>query len=377
MKKRILSLILSAAVLLSAGCSSGQTNETTTTPANTTTTTTTVVSEEPADGTEAPETTDPSQYEFEGYDPELTTSEAETEPSPDEPSRDAAAEFYDGPLTPAVWKVTDPESGNSMHMMGTIHIIPDREPVVPDYVTAIYEASDGIAVEYDTTKVNADFVVQLQYISYFVLSDGTTIDEHLSADVLERAREKLRSIGYDPDQFIGYNAAYWESLLSSGLMISIDGMRQSGIDVSFIMKAKQDGKEVRSIEALETQLSVLTMLSDEYYEWSIGELLEMDSEELEDSFRELYAAWAAGDTTLFDETEEEEAEEVPFKFAEEYAAYTEALLQNRNVGMAEKAAEYIGNGDNLLYMVGFGHFCGEGNVLELLEEKGFTVERIY
>ena len=358
MKKRILSMILSAAVLLSAGCSSGQSSETTAPPADTTAATTTVVSEGPADGTEAPET---------------TTGEDETEPSPG----GAAAEFYDGPLTPAVWKVTDPESGNSMHMMGTIHIIPDREPVVPDYVTAIYEAADGIAVEYDTTKINADFVIQLQYISYFVLSDGTVIDEHLSADVLARAREALDSIGYNPDQFVGYNAAYWESLLSSGMIMSIEGMRESGIDVSFIMKAKQDGKEVRSIEALEDQLTVLTMLSDGYYDWAIGELLEMDPEEFEESFRLLYASWAEGNTELFDEIEGDEADEIPEEFAEEYEAYNRALLQERNIGLAERAAEYIKNGDNLFYMVGFGHFCGEGNVLELLEGKGFTVEKIY
>lgn len=373
MKKRILSLILSVAVLLSAGCSPGQNGETTTTPADTTT------------------TTESAQYEYVGYDPEITTSgeyqyeyvgndPETTAPGEDEaePSKsDAATEFYDGPLAPAVWKVTDPESGNSMHMMGTIHIIPDREPVVPDYVTAIYEVADGIAVEYDTTKVSTDFVVQLQYISYFVLSDGTVIDEHLSADVLERAREALTSIGYNPDQFVGYNAAYWETLLSSGLMMSIDGMRESGIDVSFIMKAKQDGKEVRSIEALADQLTVLTMLSDGYYDWAIGELLEMDSEELEESLRLLYAAWAEGNTDLFDEIEDGEADEVPAEFAEEYEAYNRALLQERNIGMAERAAEYIKNGDNLFYMVGFGHFCGEGNVLELLEGKGFTVEKIY
>lgn len=264
-----------------------------------------------------------------------------------------------------------------MHMMGTIHIVPDREPIVPDYVNEIYAAADGIAVEYDTTKMNTDMILQLQYIGYFVLQDGTVIDEHLSADVLERAREAVAGLGYNPDQFIGYSPAYWESLLSSGMMTAIDGMRQSGVDVSFIMRAKQDKKEVRSIETLDDQLSVLTMLSDGYYEWSIESILDSEPGEIEDSLRMLYTAWATGDTTLFDETEEEEAEEIPPEFAEEYAEYMEALLQNRNVGMAEKAAEYIRNGDNLFYMVGFGHFCGEGNVLELLEKKGFTVDKIY
>ena len=35
------------------------------------------------------------------------------------------------------------------------------------------------------------------------------------------------------------------------------------------------------------------------------------------------------------------------------------------------------NGDSIFYMVGFAHMCGEDSVPELLEEMGYTVERIY
>lgn len=370
MKKRILSLILSAALLLSAGCAAAPAE--TTTPAETT-------ASAPAETTTVAETDPEYQYSYIGFEettaaPEEDAGEAETTA----PNENDAQPFYDGPLNPAVWKVTDPESGNFMYLMGTIHLIPDSDTVVPDYMMELYNAADGIAVEYDTTKLNTDFVLQLRYLSYFTLSDGTTIDDHLSPETLEKARAFLSANGQDPDAFNGYNPAYWENLITTLPILSIPGMRQSGIDVYFIANAKKDGKEVRNIEELETQMNVLTMLSDAYYEWEINSILdEPDEGEMEEAFRLMYTAWATGDESLFYEVSEAEDEDMPFQFVEEYEAYYKALCADRNVGMAQKAAEYIKNGDNLLFMVGFAHFCDEGSVLDNLTEMGFTVERAY
>ncbi|MCM1334932.1 MAG: TraB/GumN family protein [Bacteroides sp.] len=371
--RRILSFLLSAAILLSAGCNAS--------PATETSVTTAAIQEEADTSALSPDRADES-ISTDAPATEPTVSAEGSTGEGEAPSQNEEKAFYDGELNPAVWRVTDPESGNSMDLMGTIHLVPDSETVVPDYVMELYRAADGIAVEYDTTRLNADLVLQLQYLSYFTLSDGTTIDDHLSPETLERASEYLSANGYDPAMFAGYNAAYWQSLVSNLALLSIPGIRASGVDVYFIANAKKDGKEVRNIEALETQMNVLTMLGDEFYEWQIDEMLdELDEEggqaEIEEAFRLLYTSWATGDEALYAEAEEEDTEEMPEEFTAEYEAYTKALGPDRNVGMAEKAAEYIRNGDNLLFMVGFAHFCGEGSVLDNLREMGFTVEKIY
>lgn len=356
MKKNILSVILAAALLLTAGCSGEKTETTTTTAAETTTAaaeTTTAVNE---------------------HDEADTTSAAVT--------TDAAAPADDSGLTPAVWKVTDPESGNSLYMMGTIHIIPQSEQVVPQYVLDIYEQSDGVAVEYDVTRLNGDMVAAFKYLSYFVIDDGTTITDHISEETYERAKEYLTGAGLYQEGTESYNASYWSSMVSNGVLLSIDGLDSDGIDAYFIGMAKADGKEVRDIERLETQMEAITCLSDSYNEWSINSVLDeisVDGYEiaLEEGYMTLYNAWATGDTAAFDDISEAEDSEVPAEFSEEYAEYNRRLLPERNVGMADAAEQYIKNGDNIFYMVGFGHFCGEGSVIELLEQRGYTVERAY
>ncbi len=280
-------------------------------------------------------------------------------------------------LTPAVWQVTDPESGNSIKMMGTIHIVPDTQALVPQYVMDIYNESDGVAVEYDVSKIQSDMVIQIQYLSYFVLNDGSTITDHLSAETYEKAKAKLTELGYYNAAFDTYNASYWESLMSSAMIMSLDGMKESGIDSYFIGLAKEDGKEVRDIEELEDQMNALTASTDALAEYNINGALEISMEEFEEDFMELYNVWAKGDVEGYAELDAEGMEEFPEELKADYEVYNDLLLTQRNIGMAEKAAEYIKNGDNIFYMVGFAHFCGDGSVIDLLEKQGYKVEKIH
>lgn len=339
MKNKALTLFLTTALLLTAGCSGEKTEATTTTAAETTTT--------------------------------AATENTEKTENPDNSG-----------LTPAVWKVTDPESGNSLYMMGTIHIIPQSEQVVPQYVLDIYEQSDGVAVEYDVTRLSGDMVAAFKYLSYFVIEDGTTITDHLSEETYERAKDYLTEAGLYQEGMESYNASYWASMVSNAALLSIDGLDSDGIDTYFIGMAKEDGKEVRDIERLETQMEAITCLSDGYNEWTINSVLDeisVDGYEiaLEEEYMALYNAWASGDTAAFDGISETEDSEVPAEFSEEYAEYNRRLLPERNVGMADAAEQYIKSGDNIFYMVGFGHFCGEDSVIDLLAQRGYVVEQAY
>lgn len=357
MKKRLLALILTAALTLSS-CGTSQQAETTTTAEPAAEVTTTVSD----DAGETPVTTEKEAAE-------TTAEEEKPAVIPERPTNDE--------LTPAVWEVTDPESGNSLKMMGTIHIVPKSEGLVPKYVMDIYNSSDGVAVEYDISKIQTDMVVQIMYLSYFVLNDGTTIQDHLTPETYEKAKAHLTELGLYNESFESYNASYWESLVTSGTILGLDNMSESGIDAYFIGLSKEDGKEVRSIEALETQMNALGATSDAYCDYSINEMLKLSIDEFEEMFMALYNTWSTGDVDGYSEMESSSDEEMPEEIKADYELYNKMLLEDRNIGMADVAEEYIKNGDNIFYMVGFAHFCGEGSVIDLLEDRGYTVERIH
>ena len=359
MKKRLTALIIAAGLLCSCGTNAGQ--QTATEPAETTTTA----------ATEAVTTTTAAAAENDAAD---TTQE---EAKPAVIITDHVVEGNTEGLTPAVWQVTDPDSGNSLKMMGTIHLVPESDAIIPQYVMDIYNESNGVAVEYDISKVETDMVVQILYLSYFMLADGTLITDHLSPETYEAAKTFLTETGYYNEAFDNYSAAYWSSLISSAMIMEIEGMSESGVDAFFIDLAKSDGKEVRSIEALETQMEAITFMTDELCEYDINSMLSLSAEEMEEVFMELYNVWKTGDVEAMAATETDEENAYPEDIAADYEAYNQKLLYDRNVGMADAVEEYIENGDNIFYMVGFAHYCGEGSVIDLLEERGYTVDRIY
>jgi len=363
MKKRLTALIIAAGLLCS--CSTN-TQQQTTTAAETTTTAATTAAD--AETTTIAETTTEAAAEV----------SVETEAAkPAVIITDHVVEGNSEGLTPAVWQATDPESGNTLKMMGTIHIIPDGTSVVPQYAMDIYNESAGVAVEYDISKIQNDLVIQIMYLSYFMLNEGELITDHLTPETYEAAKAYLTEKGLYTEAYDAYSPSFWESLITSGMIMSIEGMKESGVDSYFIELAKADGKEVRSIEALETQMDAITFMTDELCEYNISEALSLEADEMEESFMELYDTWATGDVDALTETEEESLDEYPEDIRADYEAYNQKLLYDRNVGMADKAAEYIENGDNIFYMVGFAHMCGEDSVPDLLEEMGYTVERIY
>mgnify|MGYP000745927813 CR=1 FL=1 len=54
----------------------------------------------------------------------------------------------------------------------------------------------------------------------------------------------------------------------------------------------------------------------------------------------------------------------------------DALLYNRNKGMADGIAKHIEQGKSGFAVVGAAHYGGDKSVNHYLEEKGFKVERV-
>lgn len=388
--RKILSALLAAAIVTLSACSGTapvQTTEETTTAAQTTTAAGTTTAAE--ENTTAEQTTSAAEVTTAAKETTTkettaageTTAETATQAAPKggEAKSYNAADYLPEDLkaTPALWRVTDKETGNSLYMMGTIHLTLDSTFPLPDYIMEVYEGSDGVAVEYDIRKIQSDFVVQLKYLSAFALNDGTTIQDHLSPETYEKAKQYLTDCGLYNEAFDLYNACYWEGLITNAAFMNVEGVDiETGIDKYFMNLASKDGKQVVSIEQLSDQTDALTAMSDRLVDTIIYDSIDT-VDDVTESLCGLYEAWAKGDTEGMEAISRLEEAEIPGELKEDYGVYKYYLEEKRNIGMAERAKEFLKNGDNLFYMVGFAHFCGEGSIIELLEKDGYRVERLY
>lgn len=276
---------------------------------------------------------------------------------------------------PLLYKVTD-ENGNVIWLFGSIHVGRDDFYPLPDYVLDAFESSDSLAVEFDIVAFENDEAALTDIFTMLVFSDGSTIEDHIPKDLYDEAVEILKdnkTYGSYLDYFI---PSLWTDLINSFTYEEIDADFDLGIDRHLIDLAYEKDKEVLDIESAEFQCGMTANYSMELQivllESAVSDYYEPDKtkEELEKT----QDIWLKGDEKEFSDYlnqekifEDEEEERL-------YEEYNKAMLYDRNINMADYAEDALLSGEEVFICVGAAHVVGEDAMVELLRERGYTVE---
>ncbi len=311
--------------------------------------------------------------------PEDETAESETKD--DTSKNDGTVDINDyitvDTPVPALWKATDPETGNELYLMGTIHVVSEEKYSLPDYIMEVYDNCDGIAVEVDPNKLS-DMSVLQEFLTYLVYTDGTTIKDHISEESYEIGKECFEDMGMYNELLDVYTPGFWLNQIESSAMLELKNLSSEGVDSRFASMAADDGKEIVDIENLEIQASAMNAYPDDLADFCFKSIKEEfdDPSIIAESLGELYNLWATGKIDEMLEVDEN-SDEIPDELLDDYNEYMDTMLYNRNIGMAERAAEFLEDGDNYFFMVGSLHFAGDKGVDDLLADMGYTVERVH
>ena len=259
-----------------------------------------------ADSSSAAQTTVTTAAPESSSKAETTTSDTSSQPEPKDESD----------ITPAMWKVTG-KDGNTVYFLGSMHALDDSCYPLPDEILDAYNSSDSLAVECDIYAYQEDIDAQMELVQGMLYTDGTTIADHIDADLYSSAKQILiDSTLYNPF-YDYYNVIMWNSLMDIAMLSETNLDSAKGIDIQDYL----ENSEEREVE---------------------------------------------------DESDIELSEELQAMIDE----YNKQLLDDRNAGMIEKAKAMIDGGQNVFYVVGAAHFYGETGILKGLEDAGYTVEEI-
>lgn len=278
-------------------------------------------------------------------------------------------------ISPLLWKVTSEESDNTIWLFGSIHVADESAYPLPNEVMNAYESSDALAVECDISKININYKKLYKSMMY---SDGSTIKEHISSELYEKAK-KIISDKYGEQMLKVMNhyvPIIWSNIIEEIYMSKGNLEPKYGIDTYFLDMADDDDKVVLEVESADFQLNMLLGFSEELQEILLADALECSADEYNRQLENVYENWKKGDLTcikemLFSEIEGYSDEQL--KLIEEY---NNAMLFDRNKGMAEKVKEYLADGKNVFFVVGEAHMIGEGGIVQLLTDEGYNVERV-
>ena len=278
--------------------------------------------------------------------------------------------------SPLLYKVTD-DKGNYIWLFGSIHVGKDEFYPLPDYVTKAFDNSDSLAVEFDIVAFEQDVSAQMQAITPFVYSDGTTIKDHISTDTYNKAVEILKENNSYSEMLDLYMPSMWSSSIDNFIYTKNGADTEKGIDLHFINEAYEQKKEVLSVESAALQYSMMAGFSEELQEFMLEETVESYyDEDAKEEINELMDVWLSGNEKEIVDMLNEDADYDDVKEKKLYEEYNNAVVVTRNLAMTDYAEDALTSGEKVFICVGTAHVVGDGGMADQLEERGYKVEVI-
>ncbi len=254
---------------------------------------------------------------------------------------------------PLYWQVTNGKV--NITIIGSVHV---GEPSMYPLPNTIYQSllnSDGLIVESDTS--------QSQNIQY--PPAARTAQQVLSEEQLFNLDKIATEFGLDVTKI--NDLPPWSVALSlQFLQLQKLGYHtEDGVDLHLMALAKEKQVPLIPFETMQFQIDLLTQQPEDGKELLVSIIDEWETNK--DMTQCMIESWKAGDSKNLEKM---------MQLTEMSPEMEEAFVHNRNQDWAKKLSS-----DSFLpkphgqyvMIVGALHLIGEGNVIELLQKKGFKV----
>jgi hypothetical protein len=275
---------------------------------------------------------------------------------------------------PLMWRVTCPE-GQTMHLFGSIHVGEESFYPLPEAIMAAFTAADYLAVEADIVAFTADMDNVMMMTMLMMYGEGESILDEIDEELVERAREVLAGRGTEAElleMLDMFRPMMWQQLLLAEAMEQAELAEEHGLDNFFLNQANERDMPILEIETMQDQLAVLLGFSPSIQSTLLEESLDIDLAAQE--LLNLVNYWRTGDLAAL--TALRNPDDLGTMTQADFDEYMDGLLYQRDIGMADAVEQFFAEGKNVFYVVGVLHFVGEGSVIDLLEQRGYTVELV-
>ncbi len=264
----------------------------------------------------------------------------------------------------SVWKV---QKGDSvMYVGGTIHILRQSDFPLPQEFEKAYASSDMLVFEVDLGKAN-DPSVQQKLLSKAMYTDGTTVDMHLSAEVYKLLNEHCVTNGIPIEQLKQFKPQIIAVLMDAMELAKL-GVSQEGVDMFFYKLASKDNKVVEGLETIDEQVDYLLNMGNGHEDDLVTYTI-TDIDSTKKNFEIMIDSWKRGDVDKLDSLI---VAEIRTKMPEIY----KDIITNRNNNWMQVIEKYFENEKIEYVMVGMAHLVGPDGIIEMLDKKGYKVEKL-
>lgn len=299
--------------------------------------------------------------------------------------------LYDGQNAGSLgllWKAEG--NGNTLYLLGSIHT--DRGNLYPFHkqLRDIITGAELAAFELD---FNSQEGIE-EFTAMQTWSDGTTLKDHISAELYQEVVDALAPVGMPEDQVAQFKPwALANSFTALSMLDETTGDNAMAIDLYVNAKAANVGVPVEGVETYAFQGGIFENLSAEYQEnylamtlamyqgmdsSAAGDLTEEEQAELEAALKKQDEAvdrwmeqWKTRDTEAF--AKDYPKDDIQANTSDELNA---KLFEGRDPNMVAWADRYLKQSGSHtgIMTVGAGHMIGRTGVVQGLKDLGYTVE---
>lgn len=265
---------------------------------------------------------------------------------------------------PALWHIADADS--EIWIFGSVHMLPAGVEWRNERLDAAFASADEFITE---TATGPDAVEAFQQASaqHGAMPAGERLSDRLGREDRVRLRRAINANGLDADAVEGTRP--WLVALQLSLMAAMrEGQDpDNGVENILFTEAARDGKRMSFFETPDEQIRILSDLPPEAEAHFLAVTLREIEGDSATAMAAMDRAWAEGDTAALDHM-------LAKQWREAGPVVHEAMILRRNRAWADEIAERLDGSGRIFIAVGAAHLLGDGSVIDLLRERGVTVE---
>jgi len=279
-------------------------------------------------------------------------------------TRNLHTEQPEQPLPIFMWRYRSLDS--DLYLVGSVHALRASQRPLPDQLENAFQQSTHLAVEVDTTRAN--FLKPAWISKHLLLPNDIFLTSLLNGARRKRLSCVLEQINVDFASIRRFKPALAAMQISRARLSNLGYEAQWGTEQRFLRRAGD-----REVVELESPQEQLLLIADP----SLAVQLEMfdeslsGHEEFSTELVSLMSAWLAGDddsiVQLFGSREYHSPDYLDFQFR---------LLNQRNVGFAQKIESFLTSPGTYFVIIGAAHLGGSQGVVRLLDARGHKGHRV-
>jgi len=254
---------------------------------------------------------------------------------------------------------------NTVYLFGSIHLLRPGDVGLPRAAESAYADAEQLVMEIDMDDpaIADPTAMSLQMQRSAQLPGGQSLRTVLGDDYASIA-SRAREAGLDLAVLDGFAPWLVATILLQLEMAKRGFVAEHGIEQQLAERAVTDGKPILGLETPAQQFAVLAGLSLAEQKRFLLMTLE-ESAHADARLEHLLVAWRTGDTASLADV-----------LSEEFDAFPELyrpLTEDRNRAWIGQLAELLDDRDDYLVVVGALHLVGRNSVVEMLQQRGYTV----